>query len=152
MVSPIAGNQDFTAVDTHAAQIPSVSAGSVSAQDVDAFLVGGGSLSRSDVVGDPNPTILSGNPVLIGDCCGLESLPQIEIRQLPQTSWAPGLNGGEILIGALLADPAGGPVPLMSKIGFFGAPPVEQPTLALAGSTTDEIVAALVQLGLAVGS
>lgn len=122
--APISGNQNFTVVSNHAAQLSELSIGStLEATQIKTELIGEGNFDGSDVTGLEHPIILSGNPILMGDCCSEQTAAQFVITQDPEP-FPVGENGGSIIIGS---EAPGGPGTSGSRIGFFGVPPVPQP-------------------------
>jgi len=154
--APISGNQNFTVVSNHAAQLSELSIGStLEATQIKTELIGEGNFDGSDVTGLEHPIILSGNPILMGDCCSEESAAQFVIVQEPEP-FPVGENGGSIIIGS---EAPGGPGTSGSRIGFFGVPPVPQPATLTAvpvgpavpdlnATAINEIRSLLIDLGL----
>ena len=148
-ISPVAGNQSFTSINTHAAQVPEVNAASVQARQVDAVIFGSGTLPDSYIPPTVPPTgsnnhevLVSGNPIFFGDCCVEGQRPLLELKQTPPSISD---NGQEITIGSVTTDPAG--QPLLPKIGFFGNTPTTRPDVTSIPGL-GQLMQALDQLGL----
>ena len=146
-VSPVAGNESFSTVATHAAQIPNINAGTVDARQVDALFLGQGGLGgTSGTLGDEHTIVVSGNPILMGNCCYEEARAQITINQ-DSPPYIVGDNGGSITIGSDAPSPA--PAGTSgSKIGFFGATPISKPNVSLGTVSAAVLLDVLDQLGL----
>jgi len=141
---PIAGNESFKNVNTLAGQIRHLDASEITAFQTDSVIFGGGTpLDPNAPPGEDNHlVILSGNPILMGDCCATTTGSQLSIEQGTQLS---GFPGSEVTIGTSSTDDTdaisskveirgvevriqtntGGATP--GKLSFFDASPQEQP-------------------------
>ena len=177
---PIAGNESFKNVNTLAGQIPYLDASEITAFHTDSVILGGGNpLDPGAPYGEDNHlVILSGNPILMGDCCSDSTSSQITIQQgTALTSYA----GAEVIIGTSETDdtdPGSSKVEIQgvevqvqgtatAKLGFFNTTPVVRPvaggaaaafvtntsgiandTATFGGYTIGQVVQALQDLGL----
>ena len=177
---PIAGNESFKNVKTLAGQIPYLDASEITAFHTDSVILGGGNPRDPGAPhGEDNHlVILSGNPILMGDCCSDSTESQITIEQGTASSSFP---GAEITIGTNetdATDPGSSKVLIRGvevqvqgtaagKLGFFDATPVVKPvaggaaaafaantsgiaddTATFGGYTMGQVVQALQDLGL----
>ena len=146
---PIAGNESFKNVNTLAGQIPHLDASEITAFHTDSVILGGGNpLDPGAPHGEDNHlVILSGNPILMGDCCSKTTESQITIEQGTALTTFP---GAEITIGTAETDAT---LPGSSKVeirglevqvqgtaggtlGFFDvSPAVVQPTTTVTAAT-----------------
>lgn len=177
---PIAGNESFKNVKTLAGQIPYLDASEITAYHTDSVILGGGNpLDPGAPYGEDNHlVILSGNPILMGDCCSDSTSSQISIQQGTALS---GFPGAQVDIGTSETDdtdPGSSKVEIQGvevqvqgiatgKLGFFAKTPAEQPdttvtaaafvantsgiaddTATFGGYTIGQVVQALQDLGL----
>lgn len=145
---PIAGNESFKNVNTLAGQIPYLDASEITAFHTDSVILGGGNpLDPGAPHGEDNHlVILSGNPILMGDCCSDSTSSQISIYQGVPTS---AFVGAQVQIGTGETDetdPGASKVEIRGvevqvqgiptgKLGFFNVTPVVKPVAGGAAAT-----------------